>query len=226
MSKPLIAIVGAGAGVSSAVARKFGANGFRVALVARNTASLEVYANELKEDGIEVFTAAADAADKPSLQEAFRQIRENFGQPDVLLYNAAAISKASPSTLGEQQLIDDFKVNVVGALTSVQQVIPQFIERKEGTIFITGGGFALSPSPDYASLSIGKAGVRSLAYSLAQELKPHHIYVGTVTIGGYVHKDTFYDPDLIAEKYWHLYQNRDETEIVFSQSQPSHSVTQ
>ncbi|WP_433946697.1 SDR family NAD(P)-dependent oxidoreductase [Paenibacillus sp. SN-8-1] len=215
MSKNLV-IVGAGPGVSAAVARKFGSNGFRVVLVARNPLSLEVLASELRDQSIEAYTVAADASKPESISEAFQTIREQHGTPDVLLYNAAFISKATISTLEEQQLIDEFKVNVVGALSSVKEVIPAFRERKEGTILITGGGFALSPSPDYASLSIGKAGVRSLALSLAQELQPDNIYVGTVTIGGYVAKGTAYDPDAIAEKYWELYQKRDQAEFVYA----------
>ncbi|GAA3400384.1 SDR family NAD(P)-dependent oxidoreductase [Paenibacillus hodogayensis] len=219
MSKPLLVIVGAGPGVSAAVARKFGAAGFRVALLARNQASLDTQTSELTEQGIEAYSLTADAANRESIEEAFRIVRERSGSPDVLLYNAAVISRTTITTLSEQQLIDEFKVNVGGALTSVQQVAPHFVERGEGTILITGGGLALSPNPEYASLSLGKAAVRSLAYSLAQELKPHGVYVGTVTIGGYVSKGTFFDPDRIADKYWDLYQKRDEPEYVFAQSE-------
>jgi short-subunit dehydrogenase len=218
MSKPLLVIVGAGQGVSAAVARKFGLNGFRVALIARNQGSLDTLVNNLKDEAVEAFAITADATNTESVENAFRVIREQFGTPDVLLYNAAVISQSTVSNLNEQQLIDEFKVNVVGALTSVKQVVPAFVERREGTILITGGGLAITPNPEYASLSIGKAGVRSLAYSLAQELKAHNVYVGTVTIGGYVSKGTFYDPDQIAEKYWELYQERNEVEYVFAQS--------
>lgn len=218
MSKPVLAIVGAGPGVSAAVARKFGANGFRVALVARNQASLNVLASELSEQDIEAYAVAADAAKPESIEAAFRSIRERFGPPDVLVYNAAVISRSTVTALDEERLVDEFRVNVAGALTSIRQVVPEFIARKSGTILVTGGGLALSPNPEYASLSLGKAAVRSLVYSLAGELQPHQIYVGTVTIGGYVAKGSFYDPDRIAEKYWKLYQDRDITEYVFAQS--------
>ncbi|WP_042161698.1 SDR family NAD(P)-dependent oxidoreductase [Paenibacillus gorillae] len=217
MSKPLVVIVGAGSGVSAAVARKFGDNGFRIGLVARRESSLEEQANALKELGVEAFGITGDAGNPASIAEAFQTIREQHGEPDVLVYNAAVISSGLPSQLEEERLIDEFKVNVVGALSSVRQVVPGFVDRKEGTILITGGGFGIYPNAAYSALSIGKAGVRSFAYSLAEELKPHGVYVGTVTIGGYVAKETFYDPDVIAEKYWQLYQNRDEVEIVFSQ---------
>lgn len=218
MSKPLLVIVGAGQGVSAGVARKFGSEGFRVALIARNQGSLDTLVNNLKSEAVEAFAITADATNTESVENTFQVIREQFGTPDVLLYNAAVISQSTVSKLNEQQLIDEFKVNVVGALTSVKQVVPAFVERREGTILITGGGIAITPNPEYASLSIGKAGVRSLTYSLAQELKAHNVYVGTVSIGGYVAKGTFYDPDQIAEKYWELYQERNEVEYVFAQS--------
>lgn len=217
MSKPILVIVGAGPGVSAAVARKFGANGFRVALVARKQSTLDSLAAELDGQGIETLPVTADATRPETIREAFETVRERLGSPDALLYNAAVISQSTVSTLEEQRLIEEFQVNVVGALTSVKQVVPEFVKRRQGTIFVTGGGIAISPNPEYASLSLGKAAVRSLVYSLAEELKPHHVYVGTVSIGGHVAKGTFYDPDRIAEKYWDLYRSRDEVEYLFAQ---------
>ncbi|SFB59047.1 short chain dehydrogenase [Cohnella sp. OV330] len=218
MSKPLLVVVGAGAGVSASVAKKFGSEGFKIALIARRTASLAALAEELTGQGIEAFAVEADATVPAAVEEAFARIRASFGEPSALLYNAAAITRSTVSSLDEQQLIDDFKVNVVGALTSVKQVVPSFVERKQGTILVTGGGLAISPNPAYASLSIGKAGVRSLVYSLAEELAPQGVYVGTVTIGGYVSKGTFYDPDRIAESYWQLHVKRDQAEIIFAEN--------
>lgn len=217
MSKPLVVIVGAGPGVSTAVARKFGRKGFRIVLAARNTESLARYTRELNELEIEAYGIQADAADASALRSAFVQIKEQYGAVDVLIYNAAVISKVTPTTLSESQLIDEFKVNVVGALTSANQVIPDMIVQKQGSILFTGGGLALSPAAALSSLSIGKAGMRSLAFSLAEELKPHGIYVGTVTIAGFLAKDTFYDPDKIANQYWILHQNKSEIEYLYKQ---------
>lgn len=218
MSQPILAIVGAGPGVSAAVARKFGSHGYRVALVARNATSLETLATKLRQQGIETYYATADASRPESLTAAFHAIREHLGEPDALLYNAAAITRSSATALDEQHLIEDFKVNVVGAVTSVKEVVPRFVERKEGVILFTGGGLALHPNPDYTSLSIGKAGVRALAFALAQELKPNNVYVGTVTISGYVSAGTYYDPDRIADKYWELVTERNRIEYEFAEA--------
>ncbi|MEK3720488.1 SDR family NAD(P)-dependent oxidoreductase [Paenibacillus sp. FSL H8-0034] len=111
------------------------------------------------------------------------------------------MAPGDPLSLTEQQLIEDFKVNTVGALTSAQQVIPDMVERRQGTLFFTGGGIALIPNPLYASLSIGKAATHSLALSMAETLPPYGISVGQALIADHVKKGTFYDPDRIADVY-------------------------
>ncbi|WP_141504952.1 SDR family NAD(P)-dependent oxidoreductase [Paenibacillus luteus] len=218
MGNPLLVIVGAGPGVSSAVAKRFGNEDFRVVLLARRAEALKGYTKELNELGIEAHSLTADASDPASLATAFETINKQYGAPDVLVYNAAVISRFKPTELTEKQLLEEFKVNVVGALTSAKQVIPDMIARRQGTILFTGGGLSLYPSVTSASLSIGKAGIRSLSFTLADELEPHGIYVGTVTIGGYVQKGSFFDPDAIAEQYWVLHTNRNEKEYLYLQA--------
>lgn len=215
MSNKTIAIVGAGSGVSSGIARKFGSNGFKVILIARNEKSLAEHVRTLEAQNIEVYGIAADAAAPASLQKAFDHLKRDYGIPDVLVYNAAVTKPGTASMLREAELLEDLNVNVVGALSSALQVIPDFVERKSGTILLTGGGFALHPSYEMASLSIGKAALRSLAYTLGDELAPFGIHVGTITIAGTVAANTNFDPNRIAEAYWDMYEKRIERECIY-----------
>lgn len=199
-------MVGAGPGVGAAVAKRFGKEGFRVALLARRASALEGYLQELKEAGVaETYGFTADAGDPASLIAAFDRIKTQLGDPSVVVYNAAYLRQGVPSTLKVEDLLEDFEVNVAGALVVAQQVIPAMQANKKGTILFTGGGLAFNPAPPYASLAIGKAAIRSLAYSLGGELEPDNIQVATVTISGYVKPGTHFDPDLIAETYWQLH---------------------
>ncbi|WP_306552458.1 SDR family NAD(P)-dependent oxidoreductase [Lysinibacillus sphaericus] len=152
-----------------------------------------------------------------SLIAAFNQIKSDYGVPDVLIYNAGANTINNPSILDQQDLLNDFNVNVAGALTSSQQVIPEMIERQKGTILFTGGMLALNPVASRASAAISKAGLRNLTFTLADELSPHGITVGTVTIGGVVKPGTFFDPNRIAEAYWVLFTKHDKKEILYKQ---------
>lgn len=218
MRKSLIVIVGAGPGVSAGIARKFGSNDFKVILLARRKESLDSQIAELQKKNIEAYGITADVSESSSIIAAFDHIKSNYGVPDVLIYNAGANTINNPSILNPQDLLNDFNVNVAGALTCSQQVIPEMIERKQGTILFTGGMLALNPVASRASASISKAGLRNLTFTLADELSPYGIAVGTVTIGGVVKAGTFFDPDLIAESFWELYIKRNITEVLYKQS--------
>jgi len=215
--KPLLVIVGSGSGVSAGIARKFGSEGFRVVLVARTERSLEAALEDLRPIQEESYGITADASDPVSLKAAFEKIKSDYGSVDVLVYNAARIVAGEVLSLTEEQLVDDFKVNAVGAVTSARLVVPDMIERRQGTLFFTGGGLALAPNPRYASLSMGKAAIRSLAFSLADSLSPQGIYVSQVLIAGHVRPGTYYDPDRIADVYWELYRSRDRKEYLFKE---------
>lgn len=216
MSKKLIVVVGAGPGVGNNVAKKFGDNNFRVVLVSRNQDALDQYMKELSSEGIETYAVAADAASSVSLKAAFDQIKKNYGSTDVLVYNAAVLKGGQPTSLTAESLVSHYQVDVAGALHCALQVIPEQVAQKKGTILFTGGGFALYPSVDYAAVSIGKAALRTLAFTLAEELKPQGVFVGTVTIAGNVAPGTRFAPELIAEKYWELYEKREGHEIVYN----------
>lgn len=205
MSQKICAIVGFGTGVSMGVARAFGKQGYTLALLARNPSKLADNAQALQAEGYAAQTFAADAGDETSLIQAFTQIRTQLGDPEVLIYNAALLKQDSVMNLSISDLVQDFKVNVTGAVASMQQVIPAMQQQKHGTILLTGGGLALYPSPQLISLGIGKAAIRHLALSLADELKADGIHIATVTICGTVAPGTKFDPDKIAQVYWQLH---------------------
>jgi NAD(P)-dependent dehydrogenase (short-subunit alcohol dehydrogenase family) len=67
-------------------------------------------------------------------------------------------------------------------------------------------------------LGAGKAAQRSIALSLAQELKGDGIHVAIVEIHGHIQSDPYYAPDKLAEAYWGLHRQAPgafETELVY-----------
>jgi short-subunit dehydrogenase len=76
------------------------------------------------------------------------------------------------------------------------------IRRGNGAILTSGGGFALQPAAWRSSLSFSKAALRNLATSLAQELEPQGVRVGTVTICGLIKPNTAFSPEQIAEEFF------------------------
>jgi NAD(P)-dependent dehydrogenase (short-subunit alcohol dehydrogenase family) len=93
-----IAVFGAGPGMGRAVARRFGREGFQVALVARNQDRLDAFTRELAADGIEAAGFAGDMADRDALPGMIEAITARFGPIDVLEYAPSGLDLLNVAT--------------------------------------------------------------------------------------------------------------------------------
>ncbi|MEO3867553.1 SDR family NAD(P)-dependent oxidoreductase [Nonomuraea sp. B12E4] len=196
-------IIGAGPGIGQAVARRFAREGLPIGLIARSERTLRAAAEAVAPSGVPVVTSEADSTDQAGLNAALDQAVSAHGVPDVLVYNAAIIQPDAPGELPVRGHMEAWAVNVVGALNAAAHVAPAMAARGHGTILITGG--MPEPEPRYVSLSLGKAGVRTLVTLLGQEYGPAGVHVASVTVAGPVAPGTDFDPDDIAEHYWRLH---------------------
>jgi NAD(P)-dependent dehydrogenase (short-subunit alcohol dehydrogenase family) len=187
-------VIGAGPGIGRAVARRFAREGLPVALVARG-----------RVDPLPTPSVAltADATDPVRLRSALDEVAARFGPPDVVVYNAALIRADAIGELSVHEHQQAWAVNVGGALTAAAHALPGMAERGRGTFLVTGG--MPEPEPQYVSLSLGKAAVRTLVDLLDRQFAPTGVHVATVTVAGAVAPGTAFDPDDIAEHYWRLH---------------------
>ena len=214
MSKTIV-IVGAGKGLGNAVARQFGRNGFRVVLLARREEALKAYEAEFAAEGMEVYTHVTDAAEGDSLRAALDWVQQEFGAPEALVYNVGITTPDTEDMDGEE-LVRHFRADVAGAYDCARLICTEEFAAKGGAIIFTGGGLALYPVHFFTPLSLDKAALRALAYTLHEQLKPRGIFVGTVTVSGTIGGDSFFAPERIAEAYWQLYTERRECEVVYT----------
>jgi NADP-dependent 3-hydroxy acid dehydrogenase YdfG len=159
-----------------------------VTVVARSGPTVEAAAAGIRSTGADALAIAAE---------------DRFGVPDVVVYNVALVRADSPGELTAADQLAAWSVNVVGALTAAARVLPRMAGRGTGTFLVTGGMPA--PKPGYVSLSLGKAGVRTLAALLDQQYRAAGLHIATVTVAGPVARGTTWDPDDIAEHYWRLH---------------------
>jgi short-subunit dehydrogenase len=195
-------IVGAGPGISGATARRFGADGYAVGLVARREEALAAQGAELRAAGIRTEWAAADAGDPASLAHAVGALVGVLGPVDVLLYNVSAGRQAGVEDLAPEDLLADLAVGAVGLQTAVRAVLPGMHEQGAGTVLVTGGGSADHPITAMATLGVQKAAVRALAQVQAHALAPAGVHVATVTVRGFVGRQI--PPGRIADVYAEL----------------------
>ncbi len=196
MSNPVIVVVGAGPGVSGSVARRFAAEGYDVGLAGIDEAQVEELAEELRDGGVDVATAAVDVTDVEAGTAAITRLGEYFGRIDVLHFNPSAFRQQDPLHLTVAELLEDVALGVGALLTAVQAARP--FMGAGGRVTVTGSMAADKPWNEAASLGVQKAGVRNLVHSLDTTLAPDGIRAVSVTVRGTLSREGAFTPDRVA----------------------------
>ena len=183
MGKPVCVVIGVGPGNGAAIARRFAAEGYAAALVARRPDLIEVLAREL---GPPARAYRCDAADRSALERTFDTIQAELGAVDVLVYNAGSGVWGSAEEITPDAFESTWRVNGLGALVASQQVIPAMKGRGQGTIVFIGATASRRGGPKSAAFSSAKGAQRLLAESMARHLWPAGIHVALVVIDGVV----------------------------------------
>jgi short-subunit dehydrogenase len=196
--------IGSGPGISYATAERFAEEDFLIVLSARTVNQTPQLARQLQAQGFKVDVRTVNSADPESVAALITGVERDFGAVDVLHYNVASMRKATISEQAQDTFIPDLAVNIGGALVATQAVLKKMIPRRSGTILLTGGGYSLEPSPDYLSLSIGKAGIRALTLGLFESLKASGVHIGSVLVSAAVSPDSK-EVEAIANQFWELH---------------------
>ena len=199
-------LVGAGPGLGVALARRFAVGGYRVTLLARSNDKLADLAGSLADTGAEIGTIEADASDPEGLGARLAVLYRAERAPGVIIYNAVMGAPDQLLSVTVDHLQAAYAVDVISAIVVAQVASPAMKAAGFGTMIVTGGGFADHPIPTLATVSLGKAALRSAATMLGADLEPDGIRVATLTIAGQIVAGTAFDPARIAERYWDVVQ--------------------
>ncbi len=126
------------------------------------------------------------------------------GAPGLIVYNAVMGAPDQLLSSSVEHLQTAYAVDVISAIMVTQAAAPAMRAAGSGTIIVTGGGFADYPIPALATVSLGKAALRSAATMLGADLEPDGIRVATLTIAGQIVAGTAFDPEPIATRYWEI----------------------
>src|SRR5689334_6537758 len=202
-------IVGAGMGLSAALARLFTSKNLRVALAARQTDKLAALC---KETGAAAY--AVDATKADDVARLFTQVEWKLGAPDVVVYNASARARGAFVDLVPADVSKAIAVSAFGGFLVAQQAARRMLSNKHGAIFFTGASASVKGYPQSAAFAMGKFALRGLAQSMARELSPEGIHVAHLVIDGGIRSarradppdkpDSTLDPDAIAATYFNV----------------------
>ncbi|MFC4244985.1 SDR family NAD(P)-dependent oxidoreductase [Gryllotalpicola reticulitermitis] len=208
-----LAIIGAGRQLGEALARRFGREGFSIALISRSQQHVDALAADLEADGLTAAGYAANARDPEALVAALDRAAQELGPIEVLSYNPLP-QKEFLRPLFESTVYDikaAVEFSVYGPVAAVHQVLQGMRVLGRGTILFVNGGSAVQPVQHFAGTSIAFAGETAYAQMLDQALRDTPIHVGQLIIpGGIIPGDPEKDPAVLADVLWKMHTERSE----------------
>jgi short-subunit dehydrogenase len=170
MSKRVIVITGASAGVGRATARAFAASGARVGLIARGVDRLEATAREVQHAGGNALVLPADVADAAAVDAAAEQAERTLGPIDVWVNAAMATVFAPFHLLTPDEYRRATEVTYLGFVHGTMAALKRMRPRNRGTIVQVGSALAYRSIPLQSVYCGGKAAIRGFTDSLRSEL--------------------------------------------------------
>lgn len=180
--RPVCVVVGVGPGNGAAFARRFGADGYAVAMLARSTDTMGPLASSLPD----ARAFQCDVSDAASVQRTFDEIRSAMGDPEVAVYNAGAGTFGTFDNISAGDFEASWRVNTLGGFLVAKQVVPAMQRAGRGSIVFVGATASRRGVPRTVAFAPAKAAQRSLAEALAKTLWPAGIHVSLIVIDGVV----------------------------------------
>lgn len=214
-------------GVGGAIAQKFAQEGFFTVLTTRkesNAISLETAINK---QGGACMIVELDLASEESVGSAFTQIRDQAGDPDVLIYNAGYLE--GRDLPADKELLEYIEVEMFdtahhiasrGPFLVAKEVLPAMREKGEGSFFFSNNSKSLRGTKRYTgeSLYYPRVMMRTLSQVLTEEYSEHGIHVANIVIDGLIdspgtralpkaqtNPDAIINPIKIAEAFFYLH---------------------
>ncbi|GGQ66742.1 SDR family NAD(P)-dependent oxidoreductase [Streptomyces asoensis] len=206
------ALIGAGPGLGLATARRFGAAGHTVALIARDAEKLDGLTAALARDDVQARGYTADVLDIESLAAALYAAAADLGSIEILQYSPVPRADFMKPVLdtSADDLDAPLAFSVKGPVTAVNAVLPGMRELGRGTLLFVNGSSAVRPNPKVAGTSVAFAAESAYARMLHDALAPENIHAAQLIIAGAIRPDAEHSsPDTLAERLYDLHVKRD-----------------
>jgi 3-oxoacyl-[acyl-carrier protein] reductase len=178
-------VFGASRGLGRSVAEKLGLEGCRVVVTARSRQALEVTADAIRDVGGEVLAVDCDVTDKGSIAALFAEVRDRFGDPEIIVYNNGGPADSRFADATDEEFTDGYLSQVMGFLWVVREAAPAMERRGWGRLVTLGSMAAKEPHREMPLIihNVLRPAALGLSKSLSVELAPSGITVNTIGTG-------------------------------------------
>ena len=214
-------------GVGGAIAQKFAQEDFFTVLTTRKKSNATSLATTINEQGGACMIVELDLSSEESVRSAFNQIRNEAGDPDVLVYNAGYLE--GRDLPADKELLEYIEIEMFdtahdissrGPFLVAKEVLPAMRQKGEGSFFFSNNSKSLRGTKRYTgeSLYYPRVMMRTLSQVLTEEYSEHGIHVANIVIDGLIdspgtralpkaqkNPDAIINPIKIAEAFFYLH---------------------
>jgi NAD(P)-dependent dehydrogenase (short-subunit alcohol dehydrogenase family) len=185
--------IGARWGVGGAIAQKFASEGFFVVLTTRTASNAEALSAAIEDQGGACMTVELDVSSDESIGQAFSVIRQQAGDPDVLVYNAGYLEgrdlppdKELLEYIPTEMFDTALHVACRGPFLVAKEVLPAMRKQGSGSFLISNNSKSLRGRKRFTGESVyyPRVMMRALAQVLTEEYSIHGVHVANVVIDG------------------------------------------
>ena len=214
-------------GVGGAVAQKFAKEGFHAVLTTRTAANARALDEAIRTQGGSSSIVELDLVSEASIKKAFATVRDTWGEPDVLVYNAGYLEGRDLPP--DKELLEHVPNEIFdvaqhissrGPFLVAKEVLPAMRKRGAGSFLISNNASSIRGRKRMTgqSLYYPRVMMRTLAQVLTEEYSEHGVHVANVIIDGLIDSpgtralpraqkqpEVVMNPMKIAEAFWYLH---------------------
>ena len=170
MDPRVVVVCGASAGIGRAVARRFGREGWRVALLARGAEGLEAARGEIERGGGKALVIPLDVADAAAVEAAAARIEGEWGAIDVWINNAMVTTYCELLDMSDEDFRRVTDVTYLGSVWGIRTALRRMVPRDRGVVVQVGSALAYRSIPLQSAYCGAKSALRGVIDSLRSEL--------------------------------------------------------
>lgn len=182
LSDKNILITGASSGIGYELAKQLSQQGSNLILLARRKELLDDLSKKIKKDNI-ILTYKCDVRDKQEVKDVFGSIRKQTERIDIGILNAAVNNRMNIQNFNSDLADDTFQVNVLGIIYCIEELLKDFLLRKNGVIAGVSSIADVRGFPKSGLYGATKAAVSLYLESIRNELRSSNIKVITIRPG-------------------------------------------
>jgi 3-oxoacyl-[acyl-carrier protein] reductase len=176
-------VTGASKGIGRGIARRLGAVGCSVLVVARNTTECESVAREIMQSGGKASAFSANVADECAMKLMATAAVERYGSLDILCANAGIFPAAKLDVMSGSEFDSVLATNLRGTFLSVSACLPALKQAKGRVVVTSSITGPITGYPGWSHYGASKAGQLGFIRTAAIELAPAGVTINAVMSG-------------------------------------------